>query len=201
MSKERFLSDVRTARTFSDTKFAQSLTWANKEILRLAAALDSANQRAEEAERSLEICKGVGASQFVKRVKDQEEIDRLKASLADKRENRLPKEPPEGLLMSMAVRSNHGLGVDGHYDQFGEGEHKRRLEATIREMRQLYEEVSGHGFFDWSAIPTESPDTRCENGSHTWKCSEEKGWCLDCNLPAPSLAEIQAIESPDTGEE
>jgi hypothetical protein len=64
--------------------------------------------------------------------------------------NELPKEPPPGLLMSMAIRYDHGLGCPGYYDSFprfeGDG-HQKRLESTLRTMRQLYEEVSGQGFY------------------------------------------------------
>ena len=59
----------------------------------------------------------------------------------------LPKEPPLGLLMSMALRYDHGLGCPEYYDMFGEGEHVKRLESTLTTMRQLYEEVSGYGFY------------------------------------------------------
>jgi hypothetical protein len=69
----------------------------------------------------------------------------------------MPKEPPPGLLMSMAIRFDHGLGVPGHYDQFRAlavicdmppgPTHAERLESTLRTMRQLYEEVSGYGFY------------------------------------------------------
>lgn len=65
----------------------------------------------------------------------------------------LPKEPPEGLLWSMALRYDHALGCEGYYDQWGEGQHEARKQGTMAIMRQLYEEVSGHGFFDWSNIP------------------------------------------------
>ena len=63
--------------------------------------------------------------------------------------NPLPKEPPPGLLMSMAIRYDHGLGCPGYYDQmkFDGQTHAQRLEATLRTMRQLYEEVSGYGFY------------------------------------------------------
>lgn len=67
---------------------------------------------------------------------------------------RLPKEPPPGLLTSMAIRSDHGLGVPGYYDELATMgltvagvSHAKRMEATLRVMRQLYEEVSGHGFY------------------------------------------------------
>lgn len=66
---------------------------------------------------------------------------------------KLPKEPPPGLLMSMAIRYDHALAVPGYYDQpfFKEmGEcptHKERLEGALQVMSQLYEEVAGYGFY------------------------------------------------------
>lgn len=62
----------------------------------------------------------------------------------------LPNDPPPGLLMSMAIRYDHGLGCPGYYDNFPrfEGDnHQKRLESTLRTMRQIYEEVSGFGFY------------------------------------------------------
>ncbi len=63
----------------------------------------------------------------------------------------IPREPPQDLLRSMAVRYDHGLGVPGYYDQpvFGAENvgHARRMEATLRTMAQLYEEVVGKGFY------------------------------------------------------
>jgi hypothetical protein len=64
----------------------------------------------------------------------------------------LPKTPPDALLHSMAIRYDHGLAIPGHYDTQPDtdgGEHERRYQATITTMRQLYEEVSGHGFYEW----------------------------------------------------
>lgn len=62
-----------------------------------------------------------------------------------------PTEPPPGLLMSMALRMDHGLGVPGYYDQqmFGSEapSHKQRLEAALITARQMWEEVTGHGFY------------------------------------------------------
>jgi len=62
----------------------------------------------------------------------------------------LVNEPPSlGLLMSMAIRSDHGLGIPGYYDtkpvQFGPS-HKQHVESALRSMRQLHEEVVGTGF-------------------------------------------------------
>jgi len=66
--------------------------------------------------------------------------------------NNLPKEPPEELILSMAIRYDHGLAIDGYYDtlpvQLG-ATHKQRLESTLKVMRQLYEEVSGYGFYKY----------------------------------------------------
>ncbi len=69
----------------------------------------------------------------------------------------LPQEPAPGLLMSMAVRFDHAIGLPGYYDDpmFASGEpaqrvsHQRRLESTLATMRQLYEEVSGYGFYSY----------------------------------------------------
>jgi hypothetical protein len=78
----------------------------------------------------------------------------LEAAEANAR--RLPKEPPPGLLMSMAIRYDHALGLPGYYDQMAavwwmgttpSPSHAERLESTLRTMRQLYEEVAGHGFY------------------------------------------------------
>jgi len=60
----------------------------------------------------------------------------------------LPKEPPAGLLYSMAMRYRHDFGMD-HDDSspMAAGFTKAEREATLATMRQLYEEVAGHGFF------------------------------------------------------
>jgi hypothetical protein len=73
---------------------------------------------------------------------------------------KLPKEPPPGLLISMALRQDHGLGVPGYYDATPWGDapvaerHWRRFQGAVNAMRQLYEEASGHGFW--------SPENDCE---------------------------------------
>ncbi len=69
----------------------------------------------------------------------------------------VPVEPTPELLRSMAMRYDHGLGMPGYYDQpiFGAENvgHAKRLEATIRTMRQLHEEVVGAGFYQSAAAP------------------------------------------------
>lgn len=70
----------------------------------------------------------------------------------------VPVEPTPGLLMSMAIRYDHGLGVPGYYDSLSEAfsikghkgpmpTHDERLQSTLRTMRQLHEEVVGTGFY------------------------------------------------------
>jgi hypothetical protein len=60
-------------------------------------------------------------------------------------------EPSAGLLMSMAIRMDHGLGVPGYYDQpmFGSDgpTQNQRLEAALSTARQMWEEVTGRGFY------------------------------------------------------
>jgi len=69
----------------------------------------------------------------------------------------VPIKPSDGHLKSMAIRYDHGLGIDGYYDtkpiQFG-ASHKQRLDSTISQMRQLYEEAIGEGFYQINAAPT-----------------------------------------------
>jgi hypothetical protein len=63
----------------------------------------------------------------------------------------VPREAPPGLLVSMAIRADHGLGCPGYYDtpmfsSDGIG-HKRRMEAAVATARQMHEEVVGTGFY------------------------------------------------------
>lgn len=60
----------------------------------------------------------------------------------------IPTIPSTGLLMSMAIRYDHGLGVPGYYDMLlGPGEHQKKVKAALALMAKLYEEVSGQGFY------------------------------------------------------
>lgn len=71
----------------------------------------------------------------------------------------VPIEPSDEHLTSMAIRYDHGLGMDGYYDtkpiQFG-ASHAERMESTKRKMRQLYEEAIGEGFYKLPAAPTDT---------------------------------------------
>jgi hypothetical protein len=49
----------------------------------------------------------------------------------------LPREPTDGLLVSMALRLNHGFVLDS--------EQSRKIQVSS--MRQVYEEISGEGFY------------------------------------------------------
>ena len=65
--------------------------------------------------------------------------------------------PSEEQLTSMAVRSDHGLGVPGYYDSClfaADGvTHEQRLEGAKRQMSQLYEEGIGEGFLRLPELP------------------------------------------------
>ncbi len=52
----------------------------------------------------------------------------------------LPVEPPTSLLYSMAMRYRHDFGLLDDATKM----------SVLTTMRQLYEEVSGHGFHSWS---------------------------------------------------
>lgn len=77
-------------------------------------------------------------------------VDSLSTMLSEReRAVVLPREPKPGLLMSMAMRFDHALAMPGYYDvkMFGTVTHAQRLQATLSQMRQLYEEASGNGFY------------------------------------------------------
>lgn len=59
----------------------------------------------------------------------------------------IPTTPPDDLIESMCVRFDHCHG----HTAFGESEAawRRRQAHNRRVMRQLYEEVSGEGFYRW----------------------------------------------------
>jgi len=65
----------------------------------------------------------------------------------------VPIEPSPGLLMRMAIRNNHGLGIPRYYDQpllikANHGvTHARLLQRAISEMRKIHDEVVGDGFY------------------------------------------------------
>lgn len=65
----------------------------------------------------------------------------LVAPLSERRQS----EPPPGLLVSIALRLDHGLFMP----QLGEDEegHKRRIEVTLSDARRAWEECSGNGFY------------------------------------------------------
>lgn len=56
-----------------------------------------------------------------------------------------------GLLMSIALRLDHAIGMPGYYDQeiLGgkPGDHARRLEMLLSDARRAYEEITGTGFY------------------------------------------------------
>lgn len=63
----------------------------------------------------------------------------------------LPKEPPPGLLVSMAMRYRHDFGLNAMDDHgpIAVGVSPSEREYILNLMRKYYEEVSGHGFYQW----------------------------------------------------
>jgi len=65
--------------------------------------------------------------------------------------NGLPKNPPPGLLESMALRQRHDFWLDRDPDQtIGCGFTPDERASMLRDMHRLYEEVQGGGFYKWS---------------------------------------------------
>jgi hypothetical protein len=68
--------------------------------------------------------------------------------------SQLPKDPPAGLLISMAMRYRHDFGLRKSQSSgpltCGVTDDERQ--AILATMRQLYEEVSGHGFYQWNDL-------------------------------------------------
>lgn len=76
----------------------------------------------------------------------------------------VPREASPGLLVSMAIRSDHALAVPGYYDgdmfPASNVTHADRLMAAVRTARQMHEEVVGIGYYrpekevDYATMPT-----------------------------------------------
>lgn len=62
----------------------------------------------------------------------------------------VPLEPSKGLLTSIALRLDHGLGCPGYYDQFPrfDGDtHQGRLDQALTDAKRAHEEIVGTGFY------------------------------------------------------
>lgn len=68
----------------------------------------------------------------------------------------LPQQPDPRLIDSMCMRYDHSFAMrtprlkDGKWDIETEEEFKNRQDGIRRVMRQLYEEVSGYGFYQYT---------------------------------------------------
>ena len=103
----------------------------------------------------------------------------------------LPKTPPPGLLMSMAVRYDHGLGCPGYYDQpllARNGlTHADRLKLALQNMAKIYEEVSGYGFY--------KPDK--EDGYVAMRDDALVSHCVRCGRETKTPARCKVCEQED----
>jgi hypothetical protein len=62
----------------------------------------------------------------------------------------LPVDPPVALLVSMAMRLRHDFELDAcDNNLLASGFTPEQREAMLVDMRQLYDEVAGRGFFKW----------------------------------------------------
>lgn len=110
-----------------------------------------------------------------------------------------PKEPPLGLLMSMAIRMDHGLGVPGYYDQpffaclANNLTHAQRLDATLKVCRQLWEEVVGHGFYH----PSREADYAAKAGGLAQETSAHAE--SDCSTGIGGVTLVQMAENIKLG--
>jgi Rieske Fe-S protein len=59
--------------------------------------------------------------------------------------NVVPLEPHKGTLVSMALRDDHSFLMPAHGDPF-DPRTPERMDGTLRNMSQLYEEATGSGF-------------------------------------------------------
>lgn len=82
----------------------------------------------------------------------QESIESMQAAQSKPAEVQtgLPKEPPADLIESMCYRYAHDFGLDKDPDSpLSSGWTMQERQSLRSTMRQLYEEVSGNGFYKW----------------------------------------------------
>lgn len=99
----------------------------------------------------------------LKAPKAREAVEAIEAAIAalrskdrEREDGVQPDYPSPGLLMSMAIRYDHALGMAGARDWkvmpgLGErepGRHARVLANTMTTMHQLWEEATGAGFYN-----------------------------------------------------
>jgi hypothetical protein len=111
----------------------------------LATSPQESHKLAEELERF----QSVTVSQFVEL--GRWTIKNRAAILAALRSSEQTSDAPPGLLMSIAMRLDHGLACPGYYDQpmyAGSGvTHAQRLRVALADARRVWEEVTGRGFY------------------------------------------------------
>lgn len=124
----------------------------------------------------------------------------------------VPVEPAPGLLMSMAIRHDHGLGMPGYYDGLRAAlpddhpmksvTHAQRLESTLRQMRQLHEEVVGAGFYkpeleaDYAAqAPAPAPEIENLRRDYARALDTIKGHAAQIGMLEQQVRELRAFRA------
>jgi hypothetical protein len=91
------------------------------------------------------------AQQAIAWLYKHKELSAEQSALAALSGVRVPVEPTDGLLMSIAMRFDHAIAMPGFYDQqmLGgkPGDHARRLSSLIADARRAHEEIVGKGFY------------------------------------------------------
>lgn len=97
----------------------------------------------------------------------------------------LPEEPPIGLLESMATCLDHSFGLWEEYLKYPENhilhKSKRQRDNVLSDMRKLYDEVAGVGYFNWekSNEPRNCPFCGAEAFVGKWQMSNY--WTIGCS--------------------
>lgn len=77
----------------------------------------------------------------------QNTIAGLKERAPRSEQQQRQKEPPPGLLVSIALRLDHGLFMPNILTGETEEQHQRRIEVALQDARRAWEECSGNGFY------------------------------------------------------
>ena len=104
--------------------------------------------------------------------------------------NKLPEEPPIGLLESMATCLDHSFGLWESYSEYPEDhimhKSKRERDNMLNDMRKLYDEVIGQGYYKWGNQKELRDCPFCGSEGFVGKWNMSSYWtCLLYTSPSP----------------